>query len=192
MTDTEYIAVIKERLTEKRFIHSLEVAKSAEYLAEKYGADKEKAYTAGLLHDIFKDTPKDEQFTYIALNKIPLIKCELNAPKLFHAICGAHYIEHTLGIKDEDIISAVRYHTTGKADMTLFQKVLFIADFISADRDYDGVEIMREKAEITLDKAILEGLSFTVTELIKGEKPIHPDTINAYNDAVIKIKNGRK
>ncbi len=191
MTDEEYIGIIKERLTEKRFNHSLEVAKSARYLAEKYGADKEKAYTAGLLHDIFKDTPTDKQFAYIALNNIPLIKCEVNAPKLFHAICGAHYIEHTLGIKDKDIIDAVRYHTTGKENMTLFQKVLFIADFISADRDYDGIEIMREKADISLDEAIFEGLSFTIKDLISMGRAVHPDTIHAYNDAAILLKKER-
>lgn len=192
MTDAEYTKIIKERLTEKRFIHSLEVAKSAVSLAQKYGADEKKAYTAGLLHDVCKDMPKSEQFSYIALNKIPLIKCELNAPKLFHAISGAHFAEHTLNVTDKDIITAIRYHTTGRANMTLLEKVLFIADFISADRSYDGVDVMREKAFISLDEAILEGLSFTIKELINGENPIHPDTIDAYNDAVLNIKKERK
>ena len=79
-------------------------------------------------------------------NKIELSEYELAAPKLFHAICGAVFAEKELGCTDEEIITAVRYHTTGRSNMTLLEKVIFIADFIGKERNYDGVEIMREKA----------------------------------------------
>lgn len=72
--------------------------------------------------------------------------------------------------------------------MSLLEKVIFIADFISAERDYDGVEVMREKAKRSLDEAIVEGLSFTIKDLINGEKIVHPDTLDAYNDAVFNIQ----
>ena len=184
-SDEEYTSIIKERLSEKRFIHSLNVAKSAKELAKLYGADEKKAYTAGLLHDVFKDTPKNEQLKYIALNDIPLTKTEISAPKLFHAICGAHYIKNSLDVEDDEIITAVRYHTTGRANMSLLEKVVFIADFIGEDRDYNGVEIMREKARKSLDEAIIEGLSFTIKDLITDGKTVHTDTVDAYNDAII-------
>ena len=107
---------------------------------------------------------------------------EKNALKLWHAKSGAEFVKNRLGIDDEEIITAVRYHTTGRADMTLSEKILFIADFISADRVYNGVEEMRERAEISLECAMDMGLSFTITDLVENSNPVHPDTIDAYND----------
>lgn len=186
--DARFKEIIKERLTERRYNHSLCVADSAKSLAKKYGADENKAYTAGLLHDVFKDAKKEEQLAYIAENNIELSKTELHTPKLYHAICGAHYIKHTLGVCDPEIISAVRYHTTGRGGMPLFEKVLFVADYISADRTYPGVDVMREKAECSLDEAIVFGIAFTVKELIDEGKCVHTDTVNAYNDAILEMK----
>lgn len=186
--DARFKEIIKKRLTEQRYIHSLCVADSAKKLAEKYGADASRAYTAGLLHDVFKDAKKEEQLAYIAENNIELSKTELYTPKLYHAICGAHFIEHTLGVNDPEIISAVRYHTTGRGSMPLFEKILFVADFISADRSYPGVDIMREKAGRSLDEAIVYGIAFTVKELIDNDRCVHTDTVNAYNDAILEMK----
>ena len=188
----EFKIILKERLTEKRYIHSLNVADSAVMLAEIYGADKEKAYTAGLIHDSCKDTPAGLQLSYLLENKVPLTDIELNTAKLYHAICGAVFAEKTLGISDEDMLNAIRYHTTGRENMSLLEKIIFIADFISAERDYNGVEIMREKAVRSLDEAIVEGLSFTIKDLIDAERVVHPDTLGAYNDALFKIQQEKK
>ena len=95
------------------------------------------------------------------------------------------YIKHVLHIEDEDVYNAVRYHTTGRKNMTLLEKVIFIADFISKDRNYPGVEDMRKAAYKSLDKAIVEGIAFTITELAKDRAPIVPETIDAYNDACL-------
>ncbi|MCD7774075.1 MAG: bis(5'-nucleosyl)-tetraphosphatase (symmetrical) YqeK [Clostridiales bacterium] len=180
----KYVDILTQRLSEYRFRHSLEVAKSAKHLAEKYGGDSEKMYLAGLLHDILKEAEKDEIFSLCEKYAIELTPLEKNAKKLWHAAVGAEYIKNELKIDDGEIISAVRYHTTGRKNMTLSDKMLFIADFISADRDYDGVDVMREKAEISLEDAMLEGLSFTIIELAEKQSAIHPDTIDAYNDTV--------
>lgn len=188
----EFKNILKERLTEKRYIHSLNVADSAVMLAEIYGADKEKAYTAGLIHDSYKDTPAGLQLSYLLENKVPLTDIELNTAKLYHAICGAVFAEKNLGISDEDMLNAIRYHTTGRENMSLLEKIIFIADFISAERDYNGVEIMREKAVRSLDEAIVEGLSFTIKDLIDAERVVHPDTLGAYNDALFKIQQEKK
>lgn len=182
--DEEFTEIIRARLTPKRFNHSLCVAESAKELALKYGADENKAYTAGLLHDICKDTAPAEQLKYLLANGVVPTDLEINAPKLYHAMSGALYIKKELGVDDEEIIGAVRCHTTGKKGMTLFDKILFIADFISADRDYNGVEIMREKAARSLDEAIIEGLSFTIKDLVENGKAVHPDTVEAFNEAV--------
>lgn len=180
--------VLKERLTERRYIHSLNVADSARELARIYGADEEKAYTAGLIHDSCKDTPAGLQLSYMLENKTELTDIELNTPKLYHAICGKIFAEKEFNITDADMLNAIRYHTTGRKNMSLLEKIIFIADFISVERDYNGVEIMREKAVRSLDEAIVEGLSFTIKDLIDAERLVHPDTIDAYNDATFKIQ----
>ncbi len=189
--NAEYTEVLKGRLTERRFIHSLNVADSAKELALIYGCDPEKAYTAGLIHDCCKDEPAGLQLSYMIENGVELSKWEINVPKLYHAMCGKVYAEKEFGITDEDMLNAVRYHTTGRKNMSLLEKVIFIADFISAERNYNGVEIMREKAKRSLDEAIVEGLGFTIKDLIDGEKIVHPDTLDAYNDALFNIQNNK-
>lgn len=187
----EYQKIIKPHLSDKRYRHSCEVAKAAKRLAKKYGADPDKAEIAGILHDIMKDTPKDEQLKIMNRFGIILNDIEAVTPNLWHQISGAAYVEHELDIKDPEIISPIRWHTSGKKDMTLMEKVVFIADFISDDRDYKGVDKMRAIAKESLDKAIIEGLSFTISELAQNEKAIISDTFDAYNDAVMSVMRGK-
>jgi len=181
-----FLEEIRKRLSEKRFIHSVNVAEKAEYLAKKYGADEKKAYTAGLLHDIMKDTPKEVQLDMLE-NKYGqnLSGVEKANHKLYHAMSGALFIERELNVTDREIIDAVRYHTTARKNMSILEKVLYIADYISDDRDYNGVERMREKAEISLECAMREGLQFSIIELAEKEKAIHPDSLDAYNEIII-------
>ena len=184
----KYKAVVKPLLSEKRYYHSMCVSRKAKELAEKYGADADKAETAGILHDIMKDTPQDEQLKLMARFGITLTDVERAAPKLWHAMLGAAYIENVLKIKDKEILDAIRYHTTGRADMTLLDKILFIADFISEDRDYEGVDKLREAASVSLEEVMVEGMTFTIRELLEMRKAIHPDTIAAYNRTVLSYK----
>lgn len=176
---------IGERLSDYRYNHSLEVAKSSVRLAEKYGADVKKAYLAGLAHDVLKELSADEFWDFFEKGNIVLSDVEKNAPKLWHAVAGARYIQKTYGFDDE-IVNAVRYHTTGRENMPLLEKVLFVADFISADRSYPEVDTMRQRAEISLEKAMEEGLRFTIEELAHSCKPIHPDTVACYNEILTK------
>ena len=187
----EFKAILKERLTEGRYIHSLNVADSAVELAEIYGADAEKAYTAGLVHDSCKDMPAGLQLSYLLENNVEMTDLEINTAKLYHAISGSVFAKNTFGIEDEDMLNAIRYHTTGRKGMSLLEKIVFIADFISAERDYNGVDIMREKAKRSLDEAIVEGLSFTIKDLIDAERLVHPDTLDAYNDAIFNVNQNK-
>ena len=188
MNNEQYKEILRNRLTEKRYIHSLNVADSAKELALIYGCDPEKAYTVGLVHDCCKDEPAGLQLSYILENKVELTEYEINAAKLYHAISGRIFAEKEFGITDEDMLNAIRYHTTGRKGMSLLEKVVFIADFISAERDYNGVDIMREKAKRSLDEAIVEGLGFTIKDLITRNLVIHPDTVLAFNDAIINLQ----
>lgn len=188
MNATDYRQIIKPLLSEKRYYHSLCVSEMAVKLAKKYCADVKKAEVAGILHDIMKDISPDEQLKMMTRYDIVLSDVERTAQKLWHAMLGAAYIEDKLGITDQEILNAVRYHTTGRANMTTLEKVLYIADFISADRDYDGVEGMRKAAEISLEQAMVEGMTFSILDLAQRYKPIHPDTVAAYNQVVLAYK----
>lgn len=182
----KYKDILKSRLTPKRYHHSLCVAEEAVRLANKYGGDKEKAYLAGLLHDITKNAPPDEHLNIFERFGIMLNDIEKNAEKLWHAMSGAAYIENVLKIDDKEIITAVRYHTTARAGMTQLEKLLYLADFTSLDRDYDDIDVMREKVEISLEAALDYALSYTINDLVSRGKPLHLDTVNAYNENALK------
>lgn len=179
-----YVQILKERLTEKRFYHSLAVAKEALRLAEKYGCDAKKAFLAGLLHDICKDDDPNLQLQLFSEFGIILDTVEKKARKLWHAIAGAAYIKEKLLLNDEEIISAVRYHTTARKGMSLLEKILYLADFTSEDRDYDGVDDMRRAVDVSLEHAMREALIFTVVDLTEKGMPVHSDTMEAYREIV--------
>lgn len=181
-----YVEILRERLSEKRFFHSLAVAKEALRLAEKYGADTKKSFLAGLLHDICKDDEPNSQLQLLNEFGIILDTVEKNARKLWHARAGAVYLKEKLGLDDGDIISAVRYHTTARANMSLLEKILYLADFTSEDRDYSGVEDMRRAVDVSLEHAMREALIFTVVDLGERHMPIHSDTMEAYREIVKK------
>lgn len=192
LRNDEFLEEIKKRLSKYRFIHSINVADEAKRLALKYGADPEKAYTAGLIHDIAKDLPKDEQLKMLADSGTKLSDVERQSPKVWHAMCGELILRNELNVTDEEILSAVRYHTTAKAGMSLLEKVLYIADYTSAERDYPDVDVMREKTERSLEEAMQYGLEFTIHELINEHRPVHPDSINAYNEVAMLLDNKRR
>ena len=185
----QFIEIIRGRLTPARFRHSLAVAEEAERLAKKYGADPARARTAGILHDILKDAGEDAQLQIFQDFAILLDNVEQQAPKLWHARAGALFIEKVLGVTDPDILAAVRYHTTARAGMSPLEKVLFIADFTSADRDYKDVDVMRRLADEGLSQAMLYALSYTIRDLVKKQAAIHPDTLAAYNEQTISASS---
>ena len=185
----EYKALIKTKMGEKRYIHSVNMAKQAVHLAEKYGADVKKAEIAGILHDITKEMPEKEQLQLMNNSGIILTDLKMSAPKLWHSISGACYIRNILNIKDEDIFNAVRYHTTGRAGMSLLEKVIFIADFTGEERDYNGADEMKAVAEESLEEAMEIGLSFSITDLVNRRLTVAIDSIEAYNELMNKSKN---
>ena len=181
MDKKDIVVSLRSRLTDDRFFHSLNVAEQAKKLACIYGEDEDKAYLAGLVHDCTKNTPPAEQLKIIENGGIVLSELEQKSPKLWHAISGSVFIQSEYAIDDKDIISAVRYHTTGKADMTMLEKIVYVADFTSKERDYAEVEQIRFLAETDINKAVFEGALFTVESLKKRGLAVHPDTIDTMN-----------
>lgn len=184
MSFEEYRREISRRLSPGRAQHSFNVAAEAVRLAEKYGADPVKAEIAGLLHDCMKETSAKEQLQLLEQFGIIVGSVELCSHKLLHAMTGALVAETEFGVTDPDVVQAIRYHTTGKAGMSLLEKIIYIADFISADRTFNGVEALRACAYRDLDAALIEGLSFTIGDLAAKSRPVHEDTIRAYNELV--------
>ncbi len=174
--------ILRIRLSKKRCTHSLNVADEARKLALTYGGDPDKAYLAGLLHDVCKEIPHEEQLEMVKHSQMDISPPELIAPPLFHAPAGAWYSENVLGFHDNDLLNAIRYHTIGRGGMSLLEKEVYLADLISADRTYKDVGKMRRIAYIDLDAAMFEALRFSVSSVVEkcSLLPIH--TINAYNE----------
>ena len=181
MTGDKYKEVIRPFLDDRRYFHSLCVAEEAVKLAKKYGADVEKAYTSGILHDITKQTENETQLQFIQKSNIISIKETEDKPKIYHSKSGAAYVHDVLGIDDMEIVDAIRYHTTARANMSLLETILYIADFTSADRDYSDVSVMRVLADADLNEALKYALSYTITDLVQRRKTLHSDTVNAYD-----------
>lgn len=186
--NAEFFDIIKMRLSPQRLYHSICVAEKAKHLAEKYGADAEKAYTAGLVHDIMKNQPVSKMLELIESDGQTLTDSEKAITVTLHAIAGEVYLRKNLGVTDEELLSAVRWHTTGKENMSLFEKIIYVADLVSDDREYPDVKEVRELAEENLDKTLLRGLSFTIEDNARKYKLIHIDTVKAYNYLAERIK----
>ncbi|WP_288527516.1 bis(5'-nucleosyl)-tetraphosphatase (symmetrical) YqeK [uncultured Eubacterium sp.] len=187
----KYEKLIKSRLSEYRYTHSMNVAKRAKELAKIYSLDEDKSYLAGILHDITKETDYAEQEKY--MDNLGIIPTELEKSNklVYHQISGACYVKSVLGIDDEEILSAIRYHTTGHAEMTDFEMVIYLADLTSVERSYPDVESVRELADNSLTDAMLCATRFTITDLANKNKLIHPDTLYCYNWVLQKTINGQ-
>ena len=183
---TDIRKILKGKLDDYRYIHSIGVADSARDLAKIYGADEEKAYLAGLLHDVAKNMPKDEQLQLMEKGGITLSQTEKNNPALWHAMAGECYLRLEMGITDPEILGSVRYHTTGKSGMSLMEKIIYIADYISAERNYPDVEVMRDLSlNHSLEEASLYSLIYTFNKQTKLQGIIHPDSVEYYNELII-------
>ena len=142
MTRSELIDRLKKALKDKRFQHVLRVEETAIKLAEQYGVDVEKASIAGLCHDYAKQRSDEDFIAEIKKKRLnPLLLDYGNA--IWHGVVGAELIKDELGIWDEDILNAVRHHTTGAPVMTKLEQVIYMADYIEPGRDFTGVKKAR-------------------------------------------------
>ncbi len=173
--------LLKNRLSQKRYTHSLNVAEECRRLAVKYGEDPDKAYYAGLLHDICKEIPADEQKALVEESGFSVCREELETHSLWHAIAGAYYIKKEFGIEDIDILNAVRFHTAGRAGMTRLEEIVYLGDLISADRDYKDVDKMRKLSYSDLNRAMYEAFAFAVKSVVKKDGLLPPCTVEGYN-----------
>ena len=175
-------AVAVSHLKYKRVPHVLATEQEAIRLAERYGEDVTKARIAALLHDTTKKLDMEEQMALCRKYDIPLDELEQRALKLLHAKTGAAIARDVYGV-DDDIYTAIFWHTTGHAHMTRLEKIIYLADYIEATRDFPGVEELRRVCyEEGLDAGMVLGLSMTVEEMKARGNPVHSATLAALAD----------
>lgn len=172
---------LKERLSKKRYIHSVNVSAECIRLAKLYGEDPEKAQFAGLMHDVCKELPAQEQYSLAVESGFSVCREELESRSLLHGIAGAYFIKKQFGVEDIDIINAIRFHTVGRAGMSRLEEIVYLADLISAERDYKDVDKMRKLVYSDIEKAMLESFRFSIESVLKKGGFIPVCTIEGYN-----------
>ncbi|MEH7547763.1 bis(5'-nucleosyl)-tetraphosphatase (symmetrical) YqeK [Neobacillus vireti] len=180
--------IVKLQLTEHRYQHTLGVMETAISLAEKYGADVKKAEIAAIFHDYAKFRPKDEMKEIIMSQGLPQDLLVYNT-ELWHAPVGAYLVEKEAGVSDNEVLDAIRYHTSGRPNMTLLEKVIYLADYIEPGRHFPGVEEVREIANENLEKALIKAIQNTILFLMKKNQTIYPETFYTYNDLIQKLED---
>ena len=191
MDYTEILKWLKENLNEKRYIHTLGTADCAKELAQKFGLNSEKAYLAGLLHDCAKCF-SNEKLLDIIHQHLEVEECEMLNYKTLHAPVSAYIAEKEFKITDKEILSAIRWHTLGRLDMTDFEKIVFIADKIepnTRDKEYsDKIRVLLDEKN-GLNKALLKCYKETIKSLVKRDLKICLLTIEIYNKLQDLVQN---
>lgn len=181
---------IRIKLSEHRYIHSIGVMEKAEELAKYYGLDSKKARIIGLAHDIAKQMKQEEIEKYVEEYEIELDDIEILNTSLIHAKIGADICKREYDF-DDQMVNAVKYHTTGNPNMDLMAKIIFMADKIEENRNYIGIERRRELTLKDIDTAIIETIDYTTQYCIEKNELIHPDSINTRN-YLLKVKKENK
>ena len=174
--------LVRSRLSDKRYEHTINVKKMAVKLAKHYGANEEQAALAALLHDSAKEISKDEMRAIMRAHPEYAEGGEARPTPVWHGICAAILARTEWGVTDEAVLSAIACHTAGKAGMTKLDKILYLADMTSAERDWPGVEKLRKLEMKDLDAAMLAALKQTNDFVLSQGKPLDPQSRAAYED----------
>ncbi len=193
MTDIAQIdESLNNTLGEKRYTHSVYVSHMAVDMAKIFGVDINKAFVAGLVHDCAKAMTYEQMLDTAKKYGYAFDTVTLSCPGIMHADIGALTAQHEYGIDDREILDAIRYHTVARRDMTKLDKIIYIADMAEPMRDYDGVDTLRELAATNLDKAYFAALHQSLRFNLEKKNIIHPNTLYAYNEVLIKSREENK
>lgn len=167
------------RLSERRYAHTLRVADTAQRLAELHGLDPKKARLTALLHDSARELDKDELLRVAEEESIAMSELERERPVLLHGPVAAELAKKELGVEDEEVLEAVRAHTTGEPGMGALALALYVADKIEPDRDQRGVEDLRKLALKDLRRAAKAALEDSISYNERRGQPTHPKSQQA-------------
>ena len=182
----EMRALLEKSLKPSRYQHSLGVAETAVFLARRFGVDEEQAKIAGLLHDCAREFRNEDLIAEAEKRLIMVGDLERQMPLLLHAYIGSRLVTEKYGVSDHAIEQAIWRHTVGGAKMTKLDKIIWFADMIEPNRDYPGVERLRELAQtVSLDDMVLAGLTQSIAFVLQKGGLIHPDTVIARNEILL-------
>jgi len=186
-TRKQLIEAVQSQMPVSRWQHTQGVMTTAVQLANRYGANPYKADIAAILHDVAKYWPSDKMERIIREDNAASELLKYNK-QLWHAPVGAYVAQRDYGIEDEEILDAIRYHTSGREKMTLLDKVVYLADFIEPGRHFSGIEHVRKLAEKNLTAALIAAFNSTIRFLLDRNSEIFPLTIVSRNGLITEEK----
>jgi len=186
MSDYEKLKkIMKKRLKKSRYQHTLGVVESAKALARIHNVNEANAEISALLHDYGKNLDKETLLRLVLKYDIHMDEVTRDSVSLLHGEVGAELVCEELGICDEDVLNAIRYHTYGRVGMSKLEKVVYIADAIEPGRNYPGVDELRDLANKDLDQALKRALSDSIKFVVEKGHSLHLNTIALWNDLII-------
>ncbi|MDL2280982.1 bis(5'-nucleosyl)-tetraphosphatase (symmetrical) YqeK [Selenomonadales bacterium OttesenSCG-928-I06] len=188
---TEIEKRLAEKLSLKRFSHSINVSKTAIRMARLFKESIDKAAIAGLLHDCARDIDNEEIFKKAAEFNIKIDELDKESPVLLHARVGAYIAKKEFDIKDKEILDAIAQHTVGGKNLCTLSKIIYLADLIEPSRNFKEVDKLRKLALKNLDKAMLYAYDIAIEYNLEKNKTIHPATIEGRNELLLKSKQDK-
>jgi predicted HD superfamily hydrolase involved in NAD metabolism len=189
MSESLQVENIKSRLRQclnaKRYSHSIGTMEVCLALSKHYGYNEDKAEIAGLLHDCAKNLGSDILFNIAKENELEPDEVQVSQPGLLHGVIGAVIAKKDYGIYDDDILHAIKFHTTGCKNMSILDKIVYIADYIEPGRDFKGIGKLRSLVYEDMDAALLNMMNISISYIIKRGQMLHIDTIEARNSIII-------
>lgn len=183
---------ISSSISSKRYRHSINVSDTAGKLAEHYGYDAEKARLAGLVHDCAREYDMTRLKNCLTEEGIEADELTLELRELLHGPAAVYVCRRVFGIEDGEILNAVRYHTTGRENMSLLEKIIYLSDFIEPERCFEGVEELRRLALENLDKALLAAFDSSIQYIISKNGLIHINTVLSRNYLLKELQQNRQ
>lgn len=187
-----FLESLSSVLKKGRYLHTLGVVETSRRMAKAHGEDLFRAMTAAALHDYAKHWTKEELLTYAKNCGLNLDPVMADSTELMHGYVGAEAVRADFGIEDEDILDAIRYHTIGRAGMSLLEQIVYLADAVEPGRDYPGVKQLRWLAIEHLEQGILESVRSTLSYVLDKGQPMHPASVALYNELSGKLKSQGK
>lgn len=179
MNQSRMLQLVKKRLPENRYTHVIGVLNTATALAIRFGVPQEKAQVAAILHDVAKFSDRNWMKSIIEKQQMDPLLLEYHS-ELWHAPVGAYVAAYEFGVTDEDVLNAIRYHTTGRAGMSDLEKVVYIADLVEPNRKFKGVEELRQLKEQGLDVMMEACVKHSIDFLVSKNQPVYPDSLKCY------------
>lgn len=183
----DYLSILEDHLKKGRFYHTCGVVKTAREMAVYFKLPEKEAMIAAALHDYAKHYSAEEMIDYARQKGLAIDEIMQRSSELLHGFVGAEMVKERFDLDDEDLLNAIRYHTIGRAGMSLLEKVIYLADAIEPGRDYPGLEGLRQLCYENLDEALLASVTSTLSYVLRSGSMLHPNSVALYNELMANV-----